>query len=371
MTNSTDLLPAVRVELGARSYDIRFFDDASPTIAAAIRPFAPEAAFVVSNETIWHLHGPAFESALREAGIRFSVALIGDGEKHKTLETASALFDRLIQERFSRRACVIALGGGVVGDLAGFVAATYLRGVSFVQVPTTVVSMVDSSVGGKTGVDHPLGKNLIGAFYQPKLVAMDVAYLRTLDDHNLTGGFAEVIKYGMIYDRTFFEYLEQHIEGALVLDPSTVAHIVRRSCEIKADVVSQDETESGLRAILNFGHTIGHAVEAAAAYGERQFHGQGVAIGMVAACELGIEMGFFTRDETARLEALLKRARLPVRIPAELKTDELLDRMKSDKKVAAGKIRFVLPHEIGKVAIHADLPSDAVRRVIERQRESK
>lgn len=271
----------VRVELGERSYDIRFYYDKPQKLAGELRAFIPERALVVSNDTIWKLHGERLVQALGQAGVEAGVALIGDGEKYKTLQSAEKLYDTLISGRFSRHSCLIAFGGGVVGDLTGFVAATFMRGIRFLQIPTTVVAMVDSSVGGKTAVDHPLGKNLIGAFYQPKLVAIDLGYLKTLDSHNIRGGFGEIIKYGMILDRDFFDYLERHLEAALALEPKALTHLVRRSCELKAQVVIQDEHESGLRAILNYGHTFAHAIESLGEYMERQFHGQAVAIGMV------------------------------------------------------------------------------------------
>lgn len=356
----------IRVELGPRSYDIRFYESDPEAVARDVRPFCPERPFVVSNETIWKLHGDRFQAALRASGMDPLIALVGDGEKYKTLDSASALYDELIAARCSRSTCIVAFGGGVIGDLAGFVAATFLRGVNFVQVPTTVLSMVDSSVGGKTGVDHPMGKNLIGAFYQPKLVTIDVAYLDTLDAHNLHGGFAEVIKYGVIRDPEFFEYLETHVADAIARKRNVLKQCIGRSCEIKADVVSRDETEGDLRAILNFGHTFAHAIETAAVYRERQFHGQAVAIGMVAASELAVELGHLDPGDAKRIRSLIERAGLPTSIPADLTPAELLDRMQSDKKVQRGKLRFVLPHRIGQVEMHSDVPQDALTAVIER-----
>jgi 3-dehydroquinate synthase len=290
MSEANFLPNPVHVALLDRSYDIQFYWNVK-LIAEAISAYAPENIVIISNSVVWNLCGESLEVALNQTGVKTSVWLMGDGEKYKSVETASAAWDFLVEKRFSRKTCIVALGGGVVGDLAGFVAATYLRGVSFIQVPTTVVAMVDSSVGGKTGVDHPLGKNLIGAFYQPRLVAMDLSLLRTLDRHNLQGGFAEVIKYGVIYDAQFFAWLETNLETAMALEPEAIAHVVRRSCEIKAEVVSQDEQESGLRAILNFGHTFGHAIEAMGEYKETQFHGQAVAIGMACAADMAVALG--------------------------------------------------------------------------------
>ncbi len=364
-SNESDRSSCVRVELGERSYDIRFYWDAVEVLAQDLAPFCPEGAFVVSNPTIWELHGQRLHEALAKAGVRAVVELIGDGERFKTLETVARLYDRLIEERFSRRACIVAFGGGVVGDIAGFVAATFLRGVSYVQVPTTVVAMVDSAVGGKTGVDHPRGKNLIGAFWQPRLVAVDLAWLRTLNSYDLHGGFAEVIKYGMIADAQFFAWLEQGgLERALALEPDALRHMVRRSCEIKAQVVGADEREAGLRAILNYGHTFAHAIESSGEYRERQFHGQAVGIGMVAAAEVALRLGMFSRAEADRQHALIERAGLPTAVPSGLKAEELLDRMRSDKKVLGGRLRFVLPERIGAVTIRADVPEPLVLEVL-------
>lgn len=356
--------PPLRVELGERSYDIRFYSDNPEAVAADIKPFVPERAFVVTNDTIWSRHGERFGAALTKAGIAHEVATVPDGERYKSLESASNLYDRLIRGRHSRRTCLIAFGGGVIGDLAGFVAATFLRGVDFIQVPTTVVAMVDSAVGGKTGVDHPLGKNLIGAFHQPRLVAVDTAYLRTLDEHNLRGGFAEVIKYGVIQDALFFEFLEREIGAALQLESAPLLKAIRTSCAVKAGVVAADEREGGLRAILNYGHTFAHAIESAAQYAETQMHGQAVAMGMVCAADLAVDLGLFDRESARRIEALIESAGLPTRVPAELAPEQLLDRMGSDKKVQAGKVRFVLPRRIGHVELVSDVPGEAVIKVL-------
>jgi len=360
---STELKP-VQVPLGERSYEVRFYNGDLAAVANAIKPFVPERALIVTNQTIATQHGEALAEAFAAAGIDAAVELIGDGERFKTLEQTSRVFDRLISERFSRKACVIAFGGGVVGDLAGFAAATFLRGVNFVQVPTTVVAMVDSSVGGKTGVDHPLGKNLIGAFHQPRLVTVDTSLLSTLDEFNLRGGFAEVIKYGVIYDRAFFEFLEENIEAAIALRPEVIGHVVRRSCEIKAEVVGQDETETGLRAILNYGHTFGHAIEALGGYRERQFHGQAVAIGMCCAADMAVAKGLLDEASARRIEKLIERAGLPTRVPADAAPADVWDRMHSDKKVAAGKVRFILPTDIGKVELRSDVSEEDVLSVL-------
>lgn len=354
----------VRVALGERSYDIRFLRDDIGGVAESIRPFCPERAFVISNDTIWKLHGKRLGDALTAAGVEFELGLIPDGERHKTLPNASAMLDRLVEGRFSRRSCVVAFGGGVVGDLAGFAAAVFLRGVDFVQIPTTVVAMVDSAVGGKTGVDHPLGKNLIGAFHQPRLVAVDLDLLRTLDEHNTRGGFAEIIKYGVICDADFFTFLEANIERAIALEPDALLHVVRRSCELKAWVVGQDEREGGLRAILNYGHTFAHAIENVGEYAEKQFHGQAVAVGMIAAARVANRLGMFPDEATRRILNLVRRAGLPDRVPKGMDTGLLMDRMKGDKKVAGGRVRFVLPQEIGRVTVTPDVPPEVVADVL-------
>ncbi len=367
MSEANALPKPVRVELDARSYDINFYD-ALHQIAADVKAYCPEKAVVITNKTISDLYGKVFLEALQKNDVDAIAWEMGDGEKYKSVETASAAWDFLVKGKYTRKTCIIALGGGVVGDLAGFVAATFLRGVNFVQIPTTVVAMVDSSVGGKTGVDHPLGKNLIGAFYQPKLVAMNIDLLKTLDEHNLRGGFAEVIKYGVIYDANFFAWLEENIDKALALDPAAMAHVVRRSCEIKADVVSQDEQESGLRAILNYGHTFGHAIEALGEYQEKQFHGQAIAIGMCCAADLAVNLGILNQTDADRIVALIEKAKLPMHLAADMDPEAVYDRMFSDKKVAAGKIRFVLPTRIGHVEMRGDINKQSVLDVLTARR---
>lgn len=354
----------VRVELGERSYDVRFYTGDVNRMAGDIAPFCPERALIVSNEPIWKAHGAALQSALSGAGVETSVHLMGDGEKYKSLDSISKMYDQLIGERFSRKSCVIAIGGGVVGDAAGFAAASFLRGVNFIQIPTTVVSMVDSSVGGKTGVDHRLGKNLIGAFWQPKLVCVNTEYLKTLDEFNIRGGFAEVIKYGIIYDAPFFEYLEKNIDRAIALDPNSLLQVVHNSCRIKAEVVSADEHEGGLRAILNYGHTFGHAIESLGEYAQRQWHGQAVAIGMCCAGDMSVTLGMCSRAAADRCEQLIASAGLPTRIPENMSANEIHERMFSDKKVAGGKLRFVLMNRIGNVELHAGMAKDQVIEVL-------
>lgn len=363
MLKANSLPKPVHVELKERSYEIKFITDVT-ILAEDIRNFCPENVVVISNGTIWKLHGEALKAALSQTGLDVTTWEMGDGEKYKSVETASAAWDFLVENKFTRKTCIVAFGGGVVGDLSGFVAATYLRGVAFIQIPTTLLAMVDSSVGGKTGVDHPLGKNLIGAFYQPKMVGMNMDYLETLDDHNLRGGFAEVIKYGVIYDEPFFAWLESNLERALKLDREAISHVVRRSCEIKAAVVSEDEQESGLRAILNYGHTFGHAIEAMGEYEEVQFHGQAVAIGMACAADLAVKLGMLTQPDADRIETLIKSAGLPVKIAPGLNVELIYERMFSDKKVAGNDIRFILPTKVGAVELRGGVDREAVLEVL-------
>ena len=360
----TENTKPVHVDLGDRSYEIRFYNQNLEALAADVARWCHEKALIVSNETIWKHHGPVLKQAMEKHGVAADHFLIDDGERYKTLESTSKVYDYLIEHRFGRKSCIIAFGGGVVGDLAGYAAATFLRGVDFIQIPTTVVAMVDSSVGGKTGVDHPLGKNLIGAFHQPRLVAVDSAYLETLDHFNICGGFAEVIKYGVIYDAKFFQFLEEQIADAIKLEKQSLQHVIRTSCAIKAEVVASDERETGLRAILNYGHTFGHAIESISQYREKQFHGQAVAMGMCCANDLAIRMGLLDRSSANRIEDLIVRAGLPNRIPAGASAEEIWDRMHTDKKASAGKLRFILPHAIGKVELHSDVEKHDLIEVI-------
>jgi 3-dehydroquinate synthase len=295
------------------------------------------------------LYAPAALGSLSAAGFQPELLTVPAGETSKNLQTVHACYDQLATHRLERKSFLVALGGGVIGDLTGFVAATYLRGIPFVQVPTSLLAQVDSSVGGKTGVNLKAGKNLVGAFYQPRLVLCDLNTLRTLPPREFRAGLAEVIKYGIIYDAALFRRLERQLPRLLQLDSSLLGSVVARCCEIKAEVVSQDETESGLRAILNFGHTIGHAIEATAGYG-RYLHGEAIAIGQVAAAKLSARRLGLSAREVDRVTALLQAAGLPTHIRlTPQKRRRLLQAMRLDKKVAAGNIKFVLAERIGKV----------------------
>ncbi len=319
-------------------------------------------AVVVSNPVVDALHGAALRAALAPHYRQISTVLLPDGEAHKDWPTLNLVFDHLLARGCDRKTVLFALGGGVVGDMAGFAAASYMRGVPFVQVPTTLLAQVDSSVGGKTAINHPLGKNMIGAFYQPKRVLCDLAALDTLPARELSAGLAEVIKYGPVADAGFFDWIEAELDALLARDAAALAHAIRRSCEIKAWVVGQDERESGLRAILNFGHTFGHAIEAGLGYGA-WLHGEAVACGMVMAAALSVELGLLQAAWAARLERLIARAGLPVRGPA-LGAARYLELMRLDKKAEGGEIRFVVIEAPGRAALRP-APDALVARVIE------
>ena len=323
-------------------------------------------ALVVSNATVAPLYAAQLIGALQAHHAKVLLVTLPDGEAHKDWPTLQLIFDALLENGCDRKTVLYALGGGVVGDMAGFAAASYMRGVPFVQVPTTLLAQVDSSVGGKTAINHPLGKNMIGAFYQPRLVVCDLEVLKTLPDRELSAGLAEIIKYGPIADMAFFDWLEVNLDALLAKDPAALAYAIRRSCEIKAWVVSQDERESGLRAILNFGHTFGHAIESGLGYG-KWLHGEGVGCGMVMAANLSQRLGRVDLGFVRRLVRLIERAGLPVKAPVLLAADNAaryLDLMRIDKKSEAGEIRFVVIDGPGKAIVCA-APDTLVREVID------
>lgn len=357
-------LATIRVELGDRSYPIRIGQGWIEELGSQLKDLLPGHRFclVTNPEIEAHWAGPVVHS-LTYSGLPAEICTIAEGETAKTLETVSEIYDFLIERRYDRRTALIALGGGVVGDVVGFAAASFLRGVELIQIPTTLLAMVDSSVGGKTGVNHRLGKNLIGAFKQPRLVGIDLDFLKTLPAEEFRSGMAEVVKYGMIRDEEFFSFIEEAADRLVELEPEALRLAVGRSCEIKAEVVSEDETETGLRAILNFGHTFAHAVETLSDYqGIR--HGEAVAMGMMAACRLGNIAGDFPEAATARLEKLLKKLQLPVRL-TRFPVEDYLGVMRSDKKARSGRMRFVLPVRIGEVALRDDIEETAVTKAIE------
>lgn len=352
----------VSIDLGDRSYPILI---GSELLARADTwEGLPRAStgVIVTNTTVAPLYAATVEAALATRHSRLLRVELPDGEAHKDWASLNQVFDQLLAQACDRKTVLYALGGGVIGDLTGFAAACYMRGVPFVQIPTTLLSQVDSSVGGKTAINHPAGKNMIGAFYQPLRVVCDLSTLATLPDREFSAGLAEVIKYGPIADVSFLEWLEAQMESLMARDPQSLAAAVRRSCEIKAWVVSQDEREGGLRAILNYGHTFGHAIEAGMGYGA-WLHGEAVAAGMVMASELSARLGLVPAPFVDRMARLLERAALPVAGPP-LPTDTYLDLMRIDKKAEAGDLRFVVIEGVGRAGVRA-APDADVRAAIE------
>jgi 3-dehydroquinate synthase len=353
----------IDVKLGERSYSIMVGENNLAELGAALAAanFGRRLG-IVTDPKIAALYLEPVEHSLRGAGFDCDAIFLPAGEEHKNLAALAAIYDRLIDARFERGSALVALGGGVIGDVTGFAAATYLRGIPYVQVPTTLLAQVDSSVGGKTAVNHREGKNLIGAFYQPRLVWIDVAVLRSLPQRELVAGLAEVIKYGIIADAALFSRLEEKADDILKGDAGMLAEIVAASCGIKASVVEKDERESDLRAILNFGHTVGHALEAVTRY-ERFLHGEAVAIGMVQAARISVAEGACDRSSFERIRALIARAGLPVELPGDVHLPELIKHMEIDKKSAAGKIKFVLCEGIGRTRFHALAPGEIAARL--------
>ncbi len=355
------LVPPVRIDLGHRAYDIRIGEGLLTAPATWEAAPAANTALIVTNATVGPLYAERLKAAIAGRYRRVLQVVLPDGEQHKDWQTLNLIFDALLANGCDRKTVLFALGGGVVGDMTGFAAASYMRGVPFVQVPTTLLAQVDSSVGGKTAINHPLGKNMIGAFYQPALVACDLSVLGTLPSRELSAGLAEVIKYGPVADARFLDWIEANLGRLLARDPQALAHAVRRSCEIKAWVVGQDERESGLRAILNFGHTFGHAIEAGLGYGE-WLHGEAVGCGMVMALQLSQRLGLVEPAYADRVKALIARAGLPVVGPA-LGAERYLELMRVDKKAEAGEIRFVVIEAPGRAGVRP-APDTLVREVL-------
>ena len=345
-------MKTLTVELAERSYPIFI----GANLLSRRELFAPYVAgqrvAIVTNETVAPLYLKPIETLLAE--FKPIAVVLPDGEEYKTLSILERVFTALLEARCDRKTTIVALGGGVIGDMAGFAAASYQRGIPFIQVPTTLLSQVDSSVGGKTGVNHPLGKNMIGAFYQPRSVVIDTRTLATLPDKELSAGLAEVIKYGLISDAAFFAWLEANIDALLAREPNALAFAIERSCRNKADVVARDEREGGVRALLNFGHTFGHAIETGAGYGA-WLHGEAVGAGMAMAADLSHRLGWLSPKDVQRVERLLARARLPVR-GAHLDVERYLELMAVDKKVEGGQLRLVLLKAIGEAVITAEVP---------------
>ncbi len=350
------------VELGDRRYPI-YIGPGLLDRPDLLRTHVPgRQVLVVSNTTVAPLYLDRVRAAL--AGLRHEAVILPDGEQYKTLETLDEIFTALLSHRLDRDCTLVALGGGVIGDLAGFAAACYQRGVHFVQIPTTLLAQVDSSVGGKTAVNHPLGKNMIGAFYQPRCVLADTDTLKTLPDRELSAGLAEVIKYGLIRDLPFLEWLEDHIEQLLARDAAALTEAIERSCRNKADIVAADERETGERALLNLGHTFGHAIETGMGYGE-WLHGEAVAVGMNLAADLSARLGWLKGEQVERVRALLARARLPLNAPEGLTADDFLRLMAVDKKVKEGQLRLILLRALGHGVIAETVDPRLLRDTLE------
>jgi len=354
----------VRVNLGQRSYNIHIGEGLLGRIGSFLKGRGySNKVLLVSNPTVSGLYEDMVRESLNTSGFETVRGIIGDGEQFKNLATVSQLYDLALEAQLDRHCPVVALGGGVVGDVAGFVAATYLRGVPFIQVPTTLMAQVDSSVGGKVGVNHPKGKNIIGAFYQPQLVLADVATLQTLPARQIAAGLAEVIKYGAIKDENFFTWLENNMSKLLLGNKDVMIQAVEVSCRIKANVVEEDERENGLRAILNFGHTIGHALETLTEY--RTFtHGEAIAIGMVAASNLAQLEGLLAPVDCQRIVNLIRSAGLPVEIPAGFAVEQIMENLKHDKKIKNGRLTLVLLERIGQYCLRRDIPEEDIKKVV-------
>lgn len=358
-------MKTLHVELGARSYPI-YIGSGLLGRADLIAPhIVGNEVMIVTNQTVGALYLERCLASLQ--GYKTSTVELPDGEEYKTLDVMAQIFDALLSKRFSRRTTILALGGGVIGDMAGFAAASYQRGVPFIQIPTTLLAQVDSSVGGKTGVNHPLGKNMIGAFCQPRCVIADTDTLSTLDKRQFRAGVAEVIKYGIIRDVPFFAWLEKNMPQVMRRDPLALSYIIERSCQNKAEVVALDEHETGVRATLNLGHTFGHAIETGAGYGQ-WLHGEAVAIGMQMAGLMSQRMGFISEADLVRITTLLRAASLPVYPPQDISADRFIELMGVDKKVADGKIRLVLIESLGNAIVTDRFEPTLLREVIEQCR---
>ncbi len=351
----------VHIALGDNSYDIHIGHglDSAALIRGALSK--TKDLLIVSNETIAPLYLNKLEEGLKGQGFRCNSCILKDGETYKNIDSYMQIIGTLLESGYGRDCALVALGGGVIGDITGFAAATYQRGVDFVQIPTTLLAMVDSSVGGKTAVNHPLGKNMIGDFHQPKVVVADLDYLKTLPKREIAAGMAEVIKYGVIFDRDFFDYLMQ-AEDTAALD---LAYVVKRCCELKADVVSKDEKEKGLRALLNYGHTFGHAIEVGMGFGT-YLHGEAVAVGMLIAAYVSYRTNKgMTEQDVAQVQAILPKYNLPYASPDKLSAQNYLEFMRHDKKVKSGVINYVIPQSIGSAAVFNDLPDDVIASLID------
>ena len=353
----------LKVDLGERSYPIYIGTDLLTEAELLINHIRGNSALVVSNTTVAPLYLAKLQAVLTAHNIRHDCVILDDGEAHKTVANVEKIIDTLLQQRHDRQTTLIALGGGVVGDITGFAASIYQRGVHYIQVPTTLLSQVDSSVGGKTGVNHPLGKNMIGAFYQPQCVIADTGTLDTLPAREVSAGLAEVIKYGLIHDANFFDWLEQNIEQLLARDYAALCQAILVSCTIKAEIVALDERESGIRAILNLGHTFGHAIEASMGYGN-WLHGEAVAAGMVMAADLSLRHHWIDETVKQRTIDLLEKSALPVKSPPEMTPDDYMSAMAIDKKTLDGTIKLILLKKLGKAIISSDYDRDLLKQTL-------
>ncbi|MFC0180736.1 3-dehydroquinate synthase [Thorsellia kenyensis] len=363
MANTTE--PSLIVSLDERSYPIYIQPGLFKNKAFFSLWRSKKNIMIVTNETISPLYLEGIKAQLSSNENRVLHTILPDGEEYKSLDILNTVFTELLEHSFGRDSLLIALGGGVIGDLVGFASACYQRGIPFVQIPTTLLSQVDSSVGGKTAVNHPLGKNMIGAFYQPKSVIIDTDCLKTLPPREFSAGLAEVIKYGIIFDLPFFEWLEENIEHIMDLDENALVYTIKRCCELKADVVMRDETEQGDRALLNLGHTYGHAIEAHLGYG-KWLHGEAVSVGMLMACETSLKLGLMHSESLIRVKNLLKKANLPILAPSEMTANDYIPHMLRDKKVLEGKLRLVLPIEIGQSVVKNNVDQQIILHAIER-----
>ncbi|WNZ24653.1 3-dehydroquinate synthase [Leptolyngbya sp. NK1-12] len=360
----------ITVALPEQSYDILIASGGLAQLGHWMQPLnLGQKVLLISNPMIFRRYGEQALTALTSAGFEVAHCLLPAGERYKTLASVQKIYDAAIAHRLERSSTIVALGGGVIGDMAGFAAATWLRGIRFVQVPTSLLAMVDAAIGGKTGVNHPQGKNLIGAFHQPKLVLIDPQALATLPPREFRAGMAEVIKYGVIIDAELFSQLEaaKRLDQQRYIPEPLLQEILTRSCQAKADVVGNDEKEAGRRAILNYGHTIGHAIESLTGYRVVN-HGEAVAIGMVAAGQIAVELGLWEQDAANRQKQLIQTAGLPTKLPATnpaIDIDEIVAALQTDKKVTAGKVRFILPTRIGDVTIRDDVENDLIRSVLQ------
>lgn len=359
------MIQTLHVALEERSYPIHIGRGLLTKPDLLMPHLKKKQVAIVTNTTVAPLYLQTLKSQLEAQQVNVIEIVLPDGEAYKTIETLNTIYDALLQHRCERSTTLIALGGGVIGDITGFAAATYLRGVPFIQIPTTLLSQVDSSVGGKTGINHPMGKNMIGAFYQPQVVLADIDTLHTLPKRELSAGIAEVIKYGLIRDIAFFVWLESNIDALMQLDTERLAYSIFRSCQNKAEVVAADERESGERALLNLGHTFGHAIENGMGYGV-WLHGEAVAAGTIMAGQLSHKMNWLNASDYARMASLFERAKLPI-VPPNLGERQYMELMQLDKKVADGKIRFVLQQGIGKAVVTDQYDVDALKSVLSGQ----